>query len=171
MLLFWKGAIVIERQRHLGGFIRAIDNAMSQDMRQNCERLGLTTSQGMFLQHLWFRQVKLGVLTYAKDLEEFFDVKHPTVSGILQRMEAAGFVQFQSSETDRRCKAILLTDKAMEIQAETNRHIQQTEARLVQGMSEHEVQEFRRLLRLAADNLGVCHMPPIPEFQKEESDS
>ena len=159
----------MNHDRHLGGFIRALSNAIAQDMRQNSEQLGLTSSQGMFLHHLWFRQEKLGVPTFAKDLEEFFDIKHPTVSGILQRMEAAGFVEFQASEADRRCKAILLTPKAMELHVETERHIQQTEARLVSGMSEAEILEFRRLLRLAADNLDVCHKPTIPETQKEEA--
>ena len=110
--------------RHLGAFIRSISNAMAQDMQQNSERLGLTSTQGMFLHHLWFRQEKLGVPTFAKDLEEFFDIKHPTVSGVLQRMEAAGFVEFQASETDRRCKAIILTVKALALHVETERHIQ-----------------------------------------------
>lgn len=155
--------------RHLGAFIRSISNAMAQNMQQKSEQLGLTSSQGMFLHHLWLRQEKLGVPTFAKDLEEFFDIKHPTVSGILQRMEAAGFVEFQASEADRRRKAILLTPKAMELHLETERHIQQTEARLVKGMSEAEILEFRRLLRMAADNLGVCHKPTIPENKKEES--
>ena len=158
----------MNHDRHLGGFIRAIANAMSMDMRQNSEHLGLTTSQGMFLHHLWFRNDVLHLPTYAKDLEEFFDIKHSTVSGILQRMETAGFVEFHASETDRRCKAILLTPKALELHAETERHIQQTEARLVSGMTDTEILEFRRLLRMAADNLGVCHKPPIPENQKEE---
>ena len=87
-----KGAIIIHCERHLGGYIRAISNAMTQNMQQNSEQLGLTSTQGMFLHHLWIRKEKLGLPTYAKDLEEFFDIKHPTVSGVLQRMEAAGFV-------------------------------------------------------------------------------
>ena len=71
-------------------------------MQQNLEQLGLTSTQGMFLHHLWVRQQKLGRVTYARDLEEFFDIRHSTVSGILQRMEAAGFVEVHGSETERR---------------------------------------------------------------------
>lgn len=153
----------MNRKRHLGGYIRALSNAIAQDMQQNSEAQGLTSTQSMFLHHLWFRQEKLLLPTFAKDLEDFFDIKHSTVSGVLQRMEAAGFVEFQASEEDRRCKAILLTPKALEIHAEAELHIQQTEARLVSGMTETEIQEFRRLLSMAAHNLGVCHKPPVPE--------
>ena len=155
----------MNRERPLGSYLRAISNAMAQDMQQNSERLGLTSTQGMFLHHLWYRQELLNQPTYARDLEEFFDIKHPTVSGILQRLEAAGFVVLHASETDRRCKAIYLTQKAMDTHAQIELHIAQTEAKLVEHMTEAEAAEFRRLLQLAAGNLGVCH-----KRKKEEAD-
>ena len=158
----------MEQTRPLGGYIRALANALSQDMRQNSEELGLTASQGMFLHHLWHRQQILRVDSYARDLEQFFDIKHPTVSGILQRMEAAGFVVFEASDTDRRCKRIRLTQKALDAHDKTAQHIRCSESRLVQGMTPEEADEFRRLLALAAYNLDVCHRPRFS--QKEESE-
>jgi len=143
---------------------------MAQDMQQNSEQLGLTSTQSMFLYHLWYRQEKLNQPTYAKDLEEFFDIKHSTVSGILQRMEAAGFVELQASELDRRCKAVHLTAKAMDAHKQTVLHIQQTEAKLVDGMTPEEALQFRQLLQTAARNLGVCTQHHRQKIQKEESD-
>lgn len=163
---FMKGASIIHCERYLGGYLRAISNAMAQDVRQSAEQNGLTSTQSMFLHHLWYRQVRTQQVTYAKDLEEFFDIKHSTVSGVLQRMEAAGFVTVHSSKTDRRCKAITLTEKGLSVIEQTGQHIQQTEARLVQNMTEEEVAEFRRLLQMAAHNLGVC-MPHITKHEKE----
>lgn len=156
----------MEPTRHLGGFIRAISNAMSQSMQQNAEAAGLTTTQCMFLHHLWFRQEIQGKATYARDLEQFFDVKHPTVSGILRRMESAGYVTFEADAEDHRCKAIRLTPRAVRAHSAIESHIQSEEDRLVAHMTPAEVQEFRRLLRQAADNLGVC-APHHPE--KEEA--
>lgn len=166
---FLKGVTNINCERHLGGYLRAISNAMAQDMQQNSEQLGLTATQGMFLHHLWFRQENMHVPTYAKDLEDFFDIKHSTVSGVLQRMEAAGFVQFQENVSDRRCKAIHLTQKGMDAHEQTGQHILQTEAKLTEGMTEEEISEFRRLLQIAASNLGVC-MPHFPKRKKEVTD-
>lgn len=159
----------IHWERLLGGYFRAISNAMAQDMQQNSERQGLTSTQSMFLHHLWIRQTRTQQVTFAKDLEEFFDIKHSTVSGVLQRMEAAGFIRCSASETDRRCKAVFLTEKGLDAIEQTGQHIRKTEARLVENMTEEEITEFRRLLQLAAHNLGVC-MPHITKQEKEESD-
>lgn len=150
----------MKQERHLGGYLRAISNALAQDMQQQMEQLGLTSSQGMFLHHIWKRQAENGQDTYAKDLEEFFYVKHPTVSGILQRMEAAGFVTLEASATDRRCKAIHLTPKAANAHAQIEQQLNESETQLTNGMNEAERAEFRRLLHLAAKNLGVCCKPP-----------
>lgn len=157
----------LDCNRHLGGYIRSLANALAQDMRQNSEQLGLTPSQGMFLHQIWLRQEVLHQDTYARDLEHFFDIKHPTVSGILQRMEAAGFVRFEENRIDRRCKVIRLTQKAVDAHLLAAAHIAQSEARLTANMTEAEVQEFRRLLQLAADSFGVCLKPTIPQ-EKED---
>ena len=148
--------------RHLGGYLRAVSNAMAQNLQQNSEELGLTSMQSMFLHHLWVRKEKMGLVTYAKDLEDFFDIKHSTVSGILQR-----FVEFQASAADRRCKAVCMTQKSLDALEQIGARIQQTEQKLVSGMTEDEVQEFRRLLQLAANNLGVC-MPEHKNTKPKE---
>ncbi len=157
----------MDNNRNLGCYIRSLANALAQDMRQSSEQLGLTPSQGMFLHHIWFRQEMLHRDTYARDLEQFFDIKHPTVSGILQRMEAAGFVRFEENRMDRRCKAIRLTQKAADAHLQATAHIEQSEARLTANMTEAEVGEFRRLLQLAADSFGVCLKPTLPQ-EKED---
>lgn len=125
-------------------------------MQQNSEELGLTGTQGIFLHHIWYRNEKQGLTTISRDLEEFFDTRHSTVSGILQRMEASGFITLQASRTDRRCKAVVLTEKGRSAIEKTGQHIRQTEAVLTEGMTPEETAEFRRLLQIAAGNLGVC---------------
>lgn len=158
----------MECERHLGGYFRAISNALGQNMQRNLDELDLTATQNMFLHHLWFRQEKLGLTTSPKDLEEFFDIKHPTVSGILQRMEASGFVEFQPSQTDRRCKVIGLTQKSLDAVSGAIQKIEETEATLVHGMTDGEAAELRRLLQLVANNLGVCAAPcPRPSIKEE----
>ena len=148
---------------HLSRYLRAISNALAQDMQQKSEQLGLTSAQGMFLHYLWKRQTQEQQRTYAKDLESFFYVKHSTVSGILQRMESGGFLTFNSEEADRRCKSIVLTQKALDAHAQFERHLQHTEQRLTQGMTEDERNELLRLLRLAAKNLGMDCKAKISE--------
>ena len=159
----------MQPERPLGGYLRAISNALSQDMQQKTEQLGLTSSQGMFLHYIRKRSKIDGLDTYPKDLEDFFYIKHPTVSGILQRMETAGFVVLTASKSDKRCKAIILTQKALDAHAQIEAHIKASEERLTRGMSEEEQSSLRLLLKQAADNLGVCRKRPIiQDTEKEE---
>lgn len=152
---------MLTKERPLGGYLRAISNAMAQDLQQQTEQLGLTCSQGMFLHHIWKRQTQEHLDTYPKDLEEFFYVKHPTVSGILQRMEASGFLTLEASAEDRRCKVIRLTKKAMDAHSTIAAHLEASEAQLTMGMDDAQRTQFRALLQLAAKNLGVCCKPPV----------
>ena len=68
-------------------------------------------------------------------------------------METAGFVTVHSSETDRRCKAITLTEKGKS-QQETFRCIfMETEMLMVAGLEEDEVQQLHKLLNRVVTNL------------------
>lgn len=154
--------------RNLGSYFRAISNTLSQRMQENSEKLGLTAAQGMFLHHLWYREHILKEPTHAKELETFFEIKHPTVSGILQRMENAGFVTFAANETDRRCKTIHLTPLAEAAHEETECCIRQIETVLTDGMTEDETAQLRCLLDKAANNLGVFCRHPAVSLSKEE---
>ena len=46
-----------------------------------------------------------------RDLEAKFDLTHPTVSGILSRLEAGGYLELKPDEHDRRFKRIFLLPK------------------------------------------------------------
>ena len=98
---------------------------------------------------------------YPKDSEKRFDLTHPTVSGLIQRLEAKDFVICEPDDDDHRCKRIRMTQKAETCQQEIFRHILSTERILTAGMSPEEVETFLRLLSLANDNLCA-------ELQKEE---
>ena len=99
----------MHRERSLSGYLRTLANALVQELGQGLDALGLTPAQGMFLHRIWYCREVLGQGICAKDLEQFFNIRHSTVSGILQRMEAAGFLTFTVSELDHRRKQICLT--------------------------------------------------------------
>lgn len=158
----------MNHRRHIGGYFHAISNALSKRMQENCQSLGLTATQSMFLHHLWYREHILQEPSHAKELEAFFEIKHPTVSGVLQRMESAGFVTLEASDADRRCKTIHLTPLAEQIHAQAEQQIQQTEALLLQDMTDEEKDRFRELMGRAAKNLGIFCRHPAISIPKEE---
>lgn len=161
--------MTVHRERSLSGYLRTLANALVQELGQGLEELGLTPAQGMFLHRIWYCREVLGQSVCAKDLEQFFQIRHSTVSGILQRMEAAGFLTFTVSELDHRRKQICLTQKALDAHARTETLIQMNDAHLTADMTDAEQQEFRRLLKLASQTMGVACCAPFPQTEKEES--
>lgn len=119
-------------------------------MNRELNELGLTSAQG----HV------MGYLTHsseapcARDLEGFFQLSHPTVSGLLSRMEAKGFIEIRPDPDDRRVKRIYPLEKGMSCSKRIDECVQDIEAQLVYGFSDEEKVVFLDLLQRAADNLN-----------------
>ena len=154
----------MERSQHIGPKIKALSTAMAQELNRSTAELGLTSSQAFFLGYLVHHRERP---VYPRDLEREFEFSHPTVSGVLRRLESKGFVTFQPGENDRRCKQVLLTEKAMEYHAAIGRRLLQTEQKALAGLSETEVAELHRLLGIVMNNMGVTRCCP-PGGQEDE---
>ena len=127
--------------------------------------MGLTGSQAFFLGYLTHHREQP---VYPRDLEREFEFSHPTVSGILFRLERKGFVTFRAGETDRRRKQILITEKGLQAHEAVIRQLDAIEQQALSGMTEAEIGEFHRLLSLAMNNLGAA-MHCRPGAEQEET--
>ena len=148
----------METQRHLGMRVRILSQAIHTAIDRKLTALGLTGQQSFVLR---FLSEHTGEPVYARDIEKRFNLTHPTVSGILQRLEAKGFLASEPDAADRRCKRVTMTPKAEECQKEIERHIQAIERTMLAGMTPEEAISFGRLLDLAYENLSN-------EMKKEE---
>ena len=148
----------METQRHLGMRVRFLSQAIHTAIERKLTALGLTGQQSFVLR---FLSEHTGEPVYARDIEKRFNLTHPTVSGILQRLEAKGFLASEPDAADRRCKRVTMTPKAEECQKEIERHIQAIERTMLAGMTPEEAISFGRLLDLAYENLSN-------EMKKEE---
>lgn len=119
-------------------------------MTNALEKMELTAAQG----HI------MGYLAHCKeppcprDIEEQFKLSHPTVSGLLSRLEKKGFVQLCPDESDRRCKRIHILPKGHECLETMHQTILTNEERVVEGFSPEEREVFSRLLDRAISNMG-----------------
>lgn len=151
----------------VGRLFRRSHQAICLIMQNHNESLGLTSSQSYVLGYLARRTLAGEVPVYAKDVERYFHVRHSSVSGVLQRLEAKGFIAFSQSEADRRCKEIVLTQKALQAHEEILLYIRKTEDLIFRGMSEAERDTFLRLLRRATENLTGTDDDPPPVLQND----
>ncbi len=136
--------------KHYGPLLRILRSAIDQSMNQELETMELTSAQGHILGFISHWETA----PCPRDVEEAFCLSHPTVSGLLARLEKKGFIELRTDEKDRRCKRIYLLPKGRECTDKMYQTILATEARLVQDFSEEEQAKFRSLLERAISNLG-----------------
>lgn len=103
-----------------------------------------------------------------KDVEEALQLSHPTVSGILSRLEQKGFIALLPDFSDRRCKRIHVQPKGLACHQTMQQTMQHNEQRLLQGFTPEEKEQFARLLQRAITNMGgsPCHINPKEEPKK-----
>lgn len=121
----------------------------------------LTAAQGHIMGFITHRETP----PCARDIEEAFHLSHPTVSGLLSRLERKGFIAFRPDENDRRCKRICVLPKGLELDETMHRIIRDTEDQMVQGFTEEEQAQFAHFLTRAIENMGGN---PIKRKHKEE---
>ena len=132
-----------------------------QAMTAALEKMDLTASQGHIMGFL-SRQASPPC---PKDLEEAFQLSHPTVSGLLSRLEQKGFIQLQTDPNDRRCKRIYVLPKGHQCHQTMHQTIDTIEQQLVRDFSPDEKELFISFLQRAIANMGgIPHHP----YHKEE---
>ncbi len=139
-----------------GQKIKALSRAFDRAINATLAEMDLTCAQGMALAYLT-RHADQDV--YPRDLERHFKLSHPTVSGILQRLEAKGYITFATAAHDRRYKRIAVTQKALDNQQRNRAWVSAIDEQLVRGFTAAERQLFWDLLSRAAENVS----PPKEE--------
>ncbi len=127
---------------------------------KNCQSifsgLDLTHSQAHVLMHIICSKDKD---VTQRDIEKKFGLSNPTVTGILKRLEAKGFVTRRVSENDNRYKIISITDKSKDIYATVKKSIQSSEDRLFDKMDDNEINTlcvmFEKMLANISDNQTI----------------
>ena len=119
-------------------------------MTNALETMELTAAQGHIMAYLAHRKTP----PCPRDIESEFQLSHPTVSGILSRLEQKGFVELRTDEEDRRCKRIYVLEKGIQCHTLMHETIQNNEKRIVDGFSPEEQEFFGQLLQRAITNMG-----------------
>ena len=89
-----------------------------------------------------------------KELENFLEVSHPTVVGIVSRMEQNGFVTCRIDASDRRNKIVSLTEKAVEAGKSILGSLREQEEAMFDGFTDEERQKLDEYLFRIYENLN-----------------
>ena len=147
---------------HYGHMFRLLHCACSRAITEAMGEMELTSAQGRVLGFLAQRKQP----PCAKDIEEKFHLSHPTVSGLLSRLEKKNFIEFRPDERDGRCKRIHISPRGMDCNERIYKTILENEERIVAGFTQQEREQFAFLLNRAVRNMGC---DPSFRFDEEES--
>ena len=137
-------------EKKYGHRIRVLHWCIDQSMTQALSQMELTAAQGHILGYLSHQQSA----PCPKDVEQAFRLSHPTVSGILMRMEKKGFLQLKKDPKDHRCKRIYLLPKGRECLDRIHDLIRENEEKIISGFTAEEQDRFMEYLDRAMANMG-----------------
>ena len=133
----------MRERRTIGFLFKQINNVYEKEFNNRLRKLGITSSQCEVLDFLL--QSSKDQVTQ-RDIERALNLKNPTVTGLLKRLDEKGFILSVPSGKDKRCKNIYLTEKAYDIQKRMEVHRKKLDKMLTLGMTEKEAEALYRML-------------------------
>lgn len=136
-------------REHIGVLVKQISFQLRTLADQDLKASDLTWSQAHLLRHL----VRNGGSMSQKEIEKEMEITHPTVIGLVKRLESKGFVESSTSEEDHRVKIVCITDKALHHEAFMHERFHEKEKLMTQGMTDAEIKQLIDLLHVIHNNL------------------
>ena len=134
-----------------GKMINKISHRLRRRSQAVQKTVGISEAQGRILDYILVEGARRPV--YPKDIEKEFDLRSSTVTGALTALETEGLIARVPDERDGRLKKLVFTPKADVIRAALQGEIEETEKRMLQGISEEEKAVFLELAERMLKNL------------------
>lgn len=138
----------------VGHRLKMINNLM----KRNVDKVMGHKPDKATLMHSWImgflqRREEKTLDTFQKDIEKEFSMNRSTTSEMLKLMDKNGLIKRVPVDYDARLKKIVLTDLGRECNRKTEEQILIVHNRLVEGLSDKEVQTLLSLCDKMIDNL------------------
>ena len=136
-------------ERHIGYFIKNITDRIRGKADMDLKSHGLTLAQSRVLGFLH----ECGNEATQKEIEDYLEVSHPTVVGIVTRMEQNGFVTCYPDPENGRNKMVKMTPYAKQSAESMHDVIQAQENQMLSGFSEQEISCLENMLERIYRNI------------------
>ena len=132
----------------IGRLLKRISCNIKTRADAQLNQYGLTLSQVHVLRCI----EASGGETTQKALEQKLEVSHPTIVGLIARLEKNGYVVCRAGTAKERSKRVAVTEKGREQKKQIERHRQRTDQLLLKGLSQEETGTLRHLLEVLVQN-------------------
>lgn len=136
-------------RKDIGYLIKHINDKLEVYGNADMAKFGITFPQSRVLAIL---HTAGGEMTQ-KELECSLEVSHPTVVGLVSRMEKQGFLKTRQDESDRRNKIITLTGKARSVGEKLDETVKEHNRKMLAGLSKEQIEMLCDMLEIIDRNL------------------
>ena len=137
---------------NIGRLLKMISDTIKAEADANLKKYDLSLAQLRTIKYV----MRCGGSCTQKALETHFAVSHPTIVGIVSRLEKRGFVAVTVDSADRRNKIVSVTDKAREIDKELGEFFVRNNKAMFKGFTEEEIATLKALLDRAYENVSAA---------------
>ena len=152
----------------IGAEIGMLHNLLRRQMACMTEKsknaANMTGMQAMIVHHLIMHEKKGDV--FQKDIENAFQMRRSTATGILQLMEQHDLIRREPVEHDGRLKRLVLTEQAHAMDEYITERMKQMEQLLQQGITEDELKGWFAVCEKIRSNLEQYQCNLCREGQK-----
>jgi len=144
----------MEKRRAVGFEIKTVSNMIKRRIAKSPAVMAtdkMTGTHGWYLGYIYDRMDYQDV--FQRDIEEAFQIRRSTATGILQLMEKNGLIIRESVDYDARLKKISLTPKAIAMHEALIKEIDVIEAQITEGLTAEEIQTLYSILEKIKRNV------------------
>ncbi|MCH5303515.1 MAG: MarR family transcriptional regulator [Ruminococcus sp.] len=134
----------------LGYLIKLISDNMLKIINRSISQFGLTFQQFQIIEYIINQENDVS----QKDIENHLGVAHPTVVGLLKRMEIKNFIVCKFNPDDKRVKNVYLTKKAYKIMEQVSLEKKQIENQICFGICDKQRDALLSSLNTLLENLN-----------------
>lgn len=150
-------------KKRYGPRFRALHSCVDQAMTAALAQMGLTASQG----HIMGFLSRSPSPPCPHDIEQAFQLSHPTVSGLLNRLEKKEFIALRPDPDDKRCKRVYILPRGEACNQHMHETMDKIENQIVSDFTPEEQALFTGLLDRAITNMGGCIRRPCHRKEEE----
>ncbi len=140
-----------EETEDIGMLFKKITERLEKSGNEYFSTLGVTLSQ---VRVLHFIHGQPQGKTTQKELEDAYDVSHPTINGILKRLEKKNLIRTNITTNRRLSKEVCLTEEGFALLKETNKSKISMKRIMAKNFTKQEIAALKDMLKRIADNLS-----------------
>lgn len=136
-------------QSEIGPLLKMLSNRLKTSADASLKKSNVTLAQTQLMKFVH----QHGGRTTQNEIKEYLDIAHPTAVGIISRLEKNGFLYCYLDPGNRNRKIVCTTKKAEALGEHMYAEMRRAEETLTRGLSDTELLELSRMLRILYRNL------------------